>query len=97
MPSARVPQPGFRKVKPRKQKDTPSRRLRAAQRLTVRIETATAERRDAWADSNAPLSAYAEKQLGQAYGDKRVERRELFKAGYPEGRPFDRHMPGGAP
>lgn len=93
-------QSGFRMVKPpkkRKQQDTPSRRTREARRLAERIETTTAERRDAYVETSHPNATEAlARNLDDLYRDKRVARRDVYReAPQLEGRPVFKGQPGG--
>jgi len=85
---------GFRTVKPRKQKKTPSRRRREAERLTQRIEDARAERRDPWGEGGQSKFAaeQRERELAKRYVEKRSMRREIYaQAPELEGCPFWRN------
>lgn len=87
---------GFPTVKPRKQKNTPSRRAAEARRLMARMEAAAAERREAWAEGHDGLSEARTDELAGLHDDKRAQRRAIYdEAPALEGTPVYRHTPGG--
>ncbi len=81
-------------VEPPKKKSTPSRRARKARRLTERIETASAERRQARNDTQVNVVERRTRELDELYDHKRVMRREVYRdAPQLGGRPVFKRNP----
>jgi hypothetical protein len=89
--------PNGQAPKKRKQKDTPSRRTREARQLVQRIEAASHQRHEAWAEGDHPNVVHQRTtELDVLHGDKREMRRDIYaRAPQLEGRPVFKGQPGG--
>lgn len=89
---------GSQKVEPRrKRKRSSGERTARARHVVGLIEKTTAERREVLGDAHPNLTERLAHDLASLHGAKRAMRREIYgERPDLEGKPFNRHRPGGS-